>query len=439
MTTFKHVLALGGCMLFSAAGVVQADTTQGSNVEAELSAMRSRIAQLEGQQNQSWLNERRAEEVKSLVREVLSDADTRASLADGGMSADMDENGTHITSADGRFALTTRGQIQFRYTYNIREGTQAGTEDKNDGFFSTPRMRLIFEGHIADPRLHFYVALAAKDFVASSTTFDADAGFVFLEEYSISYDLADGFTIWAGRVTSPLVRGDMIDSSRTLAADRSVFSNFYTSGRPDGIGMTYFVKDSARVMAQFFDGKSTEFGFVGRVDFKVMGEWDQFNDFNAWAGEGQGLVFGLSGQYSEAAHGRNNGYDAIVVGVADVLFESNGLSLYLAGAASNSDDGSGHFETYGILMQGAYMFVPDKFEAFGRYEYIALKDSGSRDPNLFTVGVNYYLARHNAKLTADMQYAPRGNDGTDSLGGLLDDQTGNRNQVAFRFQIQLLF
>lgn len=427
MTTCKRVLALGGCMLLSAASVVQADTTQGNDVSAELSAMRSRIAQLEGQQNQSWLNERRAEEVKSLVREVLSDADTRASLADRSISADVDANGTHINSEDGRFSLNLAGQIQFRYTYNAREGTQAPGQDKNDGAFSTPRTKLFFDGHIADPRIQYHLVIKAT----------SGGGAVTLEEYMLSYQVADGFTVWGGLVTDVAVRGDTMDSRYLLAADRSNFSAFYSNGRQEGIGMTYLASDSVRLNAMVTDDATLEFGVSGRADFKVMGEWEQLNDFNSWSGEGQSLAFGLGGSYQEGAHGITNGYNSIVFGVADVSYENNGLGLYAALGASNDSDSSGHFETYGILLQANYFFVADKFEAFGRYEFID-RTTFSNDVNVFTVGANYYLARHNAKFTVDVQYGPRTIRNVQTPG-LLTDVEGNRNQVALRAQFQLLF
>ena len=186
MITCKRVFALGGCMLLGAASVVQADATQGSDVASELSAMRSRIAQLEGQQNQSWLNERRAEEVKSLVREVLSDADTRASMADGGLTAGYN-NGFFLASEDGRFLLQIAGQAQFRYTYGAREGTTIG--DKNDGEFSIPRTKLYFDGHIGSPKIMYHIQLAAN----------GGGDDIDLEEMLLSYEIADGLTVYGGK------------------------------------------------------------------------------------------------------------------------------------------------------------------------------------------------------------------------------------------------
>ena len=42
-------------------------------MQRELAALKARIAELEASQNDTWLSERRAEEVKQLIHEVLSD------------------------------------------------------------------------------------------------------------------------------------------------------------------------------------------------------------------------------------------------------------------------------------------------------------------------------------------------------------------------------
>ena len=50
------------------------------DLKSRLERAEARLAELETKQSQSWLEGQRVEEVKRLVREVLADADTRASL-----------------------------------------------------------------------------------------------------------------------------------------------------------------------------------------------------------------------------------------------------------------------------------------------------------------------------------------------------------------------
>ena len=83
MTRCKLVVAFGCSLLMGLAGAVRADTSD-ADLRAELDRVKSRLAELEGKQDANWLNEQRAEEIKGLVRDVINDADTRASLlADG--------------------------------------------------------------------------------------------------------------------------------------------------------------------------------------------------------------------------------------------------------------------------------------------------------------------------------------------------------------------
>src|SRR6185369_9919421 len=109
------VLALG-----ASANAVLAETTP--DIQSQLDALKNRveaqdqeIRELRKTQGDDWMNQRRAEEVKALVREVLSDADTRASLTAKSVSAGHDKGGFFLASEDGKFRLNIGGQLQLRY------------------------------------------------------------------------------------------------------------------------------------------------------------------------------------------------------------------------------------------------------------------------------------------------------------------------------------
>lgn len=452
MITSKRILALGGGLLLGAASVVHADATPSSDVQAQLDAMRARIAQLEGQQNDSWLNEKRAAEVKSLVRDVLADADTRASMAEGGVAAGYN-NGFFIASEDGKFLLNIGGQIQTRYTYNVREGKQKpavglGFGDKNDGYFSIPRTRLFFDGHVGSPNVNYHIILAA-----------GDGNGAFFQEATLSYKLADGVEVWAGRKTLDLVRDQMIDSRNLLMADRGSMAGFFGLDRSTGIGVNYDLSDAVHVKANVVDNSTDNagtptpnpggYGVVARADFKVQGDWAQANDFSSWSGNDAFWLVGTSGAFLQGDHGVTNGFNHAAIGTIDTLYKNNGLSLYVAGLISNSEtDNVGSQLAYGLTAQGSYMVVADKFEPFVRYDLIYLNHDNILSPNrhanrsnLITVGANYYLAKHAAKFTVDLQYALsslNGDIGPNTSGTLMDYQN-HKNQVALRGQFQLLF
>ncbi|MHC4422317.1 MAG: hypothetical protein ACYS1E_17205, partial [Planctomycetota bacterium] len=86
---WKMLAAAGLC-----AGVAQVsgaeDATNGDLIEelrAEVAELRSTVAQMQANQNEDWLTEQRADEIRGLVQDVLADADTRASLMQDGITA----------------------------------------------------------------------------------------------------------------------------------------------------------------------------------------------------------------------------------------------------------------------------------------------------------------------------------------------------------------
>ena len=89
MRSRNRLTASVGSLLIGLAGTVYAGgaSSPEADLQSQLATLKARLAELEAKQNGTWLNERRAQEVKSLVREVLSDADTRASLLSDGLTA----------------------------------------------------------------------------------------------------------------------------------------------------------------------------------------------------------------------------------------------------------------------------------------------------------------------------------------------------------------
>ena len=92
---------------------------------AEWQALQAEVSQLRAETNEGWLNERRAEQVKSLIHDVLADADTCASLAGDGIIAGHNGKKFFLASEDGKFLMNIAGQIQIRYIWNSREESEA--------------------------------------------------------------------------------------------------------------------------------------------------------------------------------------------------------------------------------------------------------------------------------------------------------------------------
>lgn len=435
MTTCKRVIALGGAMLLGVSGVAQAS----GSVDAELSALRARVAQLEGSQNQSWLNERRAEEVKTLVREVLADADTRASMQEGGVAAGYN-NGFFLASEDGKFLLNISGQLQTRYTFNHREGSlnnNGGTSDNWSHGFSLPRTKLFFEGHVGSPKIGYKVILHARD-----TEF-SDNG-IFVEEAVVSGQVADNVTVYGGRVAYAYDRLGRLDTRYLTALERFSAGSF-DYGNWTGAGVIVNINDAARVNAMLYNQYDNgvdfgvEYGVAARGEFKLAGNWDQYNDMNAWSNEGTLSVIGVGVRYEQGREGTASNIDesrAFSL-TADYSLETNGLSILAAGYFNTNFDNSNYYHTYALVGQVGYFFVADKVEGYARAEYANAKD-GDSEMFAATAGVNYYLAKHAAKFTFELNYSKYAVFGyTDS--GFLPQDAGDRNQIFAAAQFQLLF
>lgn len=473
---------LAACVLSLATGPVLAAAAEEasgslSRLEAEIRALKAenqqvkqKLARMETDRGETWLNERRAEEIKSLVREVLADADTRASLLAEGMTAGHQKGKFFLASNDGTFLMNIGGRIQVRHIYNNRDDSGA---DDNEAGFQIRRIKPNLSGHIGSPKFGYNITLAA----------DRNTAAVGLEEAVISYGgLMDNLTIYAGRTKAPFMREELTSSGRQLAVERSAVNEVFTMGFTEGIGLDY-KGEMFRLRAMLSDGQNqgeisgvakdfqndnTDFALTGRVDVKLAGDWKQIDDFAAWSGEPFGVFLGAALHYevgetgdSQAASrrmytGMTYLYDNFWSWTVDGSIEVSGLNIYAAGmgqhfegtgaAMVGATTGAVDLDHYGFIIQAGYMVIPDKFEPFVRYEWIDVDDALWNDAvSIITVGFNWYINKHNTKFTFDVLYALDELNGASAPGGvssglgLLTDGSGEDGQIAVRSQLQLQF
>ena len=444
----KYLLALGGGLLIGIVGVVHADVTPSeATLREEVAALKAEMAQLKVQQNDSWLAERRAEDFKAMVRDVLSDADTRASLLENGMSAG--HNGEHffLASDDGGFRLEISGQIQMRYVMSFQDEEDAHDDDHDpfeDGFpsgnlvsadvddetefgFEIPRAKIQFAGHVADPRLNYAIRLAV----------DRETNNVSADKIVISYEWADGVTIWAGEDKAPFLREELTSPARQQAVERSYVNEIFTLDRVQGVGVNWDVSDQMKLavmvndgsqsgkpstnlftqggssqvpvdedgepeviedddgnfvgflnaeasgITKGFDGDRSDFAITARVDWMVSGAWDQMKDFAAWEGEDKAVFVGAAIHWEEGETGDAAFNNDFLTWTIDGSIETNGWNLYAAVVGQHTDlehesDVLGtDLDLYGYVVQGGMMLANTSWEPFIRYEYIDFDDGFS--------------------------------------------------------------
>ena len=430
---------------FTIAGLGLLSPAQGDQIadmQAQIDALRTELTQVKSEQGDNWLNERRAEEVKGLIMEVLSDADTRASLLNDGAVAGHDGKRFFIASPDGAFAMYFSGQLNFRYIYNNQD---TNTGDEDEGGFQSRAVWLKLDGHIADPKIGYHVVLEHT----------RDGGDTNLLEYNISYDISDNLKVAGGVIKLPFNREELVSLAGQLTAERSIMNEFFTLNRSEGVLLTYsednwmvrgMFSDGANADVSEFDNDTSELALTVRGDIALEGDLKQAKDFTGWDGEGTSIVLG-GAYHFELGDGRNGGDSDYNAWTVDVSYENEGLNLFAAYIGANIDPDestASDRDMTGVVVQGGLDLVPDKFEVFARWEYIDGDVDGEDDFSAWTAGFNYYINGSRARFTTDVVYlnddVPTANPfGASPTSNMLGVITGTEDEMAVRSQFQLLF
>jgi hypothetical protein len=383
-----------------------------------------------------------SDEVRAIVAEMLSDAQGRSSLLQGGAAAGHDGR-FYIAQPDGSFRLNVGGQIQFRYIINWRDDEDGAVDELETGF-QTRRTKLDFTGNIVNKDWTFRVL----------SSFDRDGGGAGLEEAFVQYRFGNGWNARWGQFKLPMLREELVSSSRQLAAERSVVNEFFTQDRSQGIELSYDQEDWRLALA-FSDGLDSEntdfagegeeadYAFTGRFEYKFQGTWSRFADFTSRQGDDFASMLGAAAHWQ---HNDTPGFTDtdLLQYTIDLSLEGDGWNAFGAFVGRYTDmDGADNLNDMGFLAQAGYRFAPET-ELFARWDALIPDDERGADLedlyNFITIGLNQYYAGHAAKATIDLVWAL---ESTDDLGlsetglGLLG--SSDDNELAIRLQFQLLF
>ena len=135
MTLTKYVAILASGLSLAGAAFAQGTDTASAIAERDaIAQLKAEVATLKSQNGDKWLTEERAAEIKSLVKDVLADSETRTSLQGSGATSGYN-NGFFISSADGNFKLTLSLLTQARFTWNYQPGENIGTQSLGRNLF----------------------------------------------------------------------------------------------------------------------------------------------------------------------------------------------------------------------------------------------------------------------------------------------------------------
>ena len=457
MTLTKYV-----GILASGLALTGAASAQGTDAMSEIAQLKAEVATLKSQNGDKWLTEERAAEIKSLVKDVLADSETRTSLQGSGATSGYN-NGFFISSADGNFKLNLSLLTQARFTWNYQPGENIGTPSlgrnlfgnvyaqvegtgtvsgTGDGVstwaFENRRTQMAFAGNIVDPSWTYMTRL---NYGSAIDPYTPEAGALVLQDAWVNKDFGNGVGLKVGQFKSPFMAESLRNDGAQLTAERSVVDYIFSGGYTQGIMLNY-TQDMFRAMGSYNNGPRAQNGtwstgsnnsisLSGRAEFKAMGSWAQFDNETSLKSDESGLVIGAAIQYynnrGTSVEGQYNpSVASIIYGdttgltttgavdwTADATFKSGGMNLSAAFVGSNAsyaNNGTASnesFSSYGMVVQGGYRFT-DSLEAFGRWEWMNI-ENGAATPgglpasatdvnNILTFGVNVY-AGTNMKWT----------------------------------------
>ena len=538
MTMIRTTGLLTGAITLAFTGIAGASDNDNASIDAlraelnELRAQNNSLVARVDAQDAEWLNEERASEIRGIVQDVLADSQSRTSLQDSGMMAGYKAGkGFFLSSADGNFSLNVNGQLQTRWVLNNNPGNNdiRGNGEETSWGFQVRRAKVRFQGNVIDPTWTYQIngAFEGPDqqnaFSSQGATLEWGAGvpsngggFQFQEAF-IAKELEGGVTLTFGQFKTPWMREELVDSSQQLAVERSVINEFFNQDRAVGIMASYQEDDwnlalsynngQATAVGQSarytnFSNSPTDWAFSGRFEWKLSGDWSDFDSFNADNNTEEALMLGVAfmGQkYNQNAgalagnfpNAGGAGVPAVfsvnldgttVWGItADVSAKFNGFSIFASGVWQNydpsyegtfnvaggapgplPDNAAGDsYDPWGIVVQAGYALTSDnngnaEWELFARYEEgnasfenfftgagtgatAALFTDGG-NPSILTIGANYFV-NENVKFTVDwgINFADQMDLFSQEPSNTGWESSDDSDQWVLRAQLQLLF
>jgi hypothetical protein len=398
-----------------------------------------------------------------------------------GLLAGYEKDRFIFQSGDGNFVLRPWFHLQLREATNVRQDYKLNGDDDTESGFEIRRIRLGFDGNAFTPDLAYFFNWTTTRASGSVTVTNGSAsvgtvsnslgGTLILEEAWVKYNLHQSpFFIQVGQIHDPIYHESMISSRYQQGTERSLTGDIFFNGDTftEAATMVYDPNDWLRMQAgvdhglraantNFLDypnSNAFNYGGVARIEYKVMGHWNQYLMGDAGVTDPL-LVFGLGSEYSERGHAGQT------VAAFDALYAApNGLFLFGSysnrytnhnfGIALQSPTGANIVAApagvagtatneYSLVGELGYEFL-NHLEPFGRYEYMHLAGTPTGSDNFIqavTGGVNYYFYDHRLKLTVQGTYLPRGIPIDDTPNDVLANPHGHGEFVGVA-QFQLL-
>ena len=418
----------------------QAPTSQDLN--ARLEALQSEIAQIKATQ----AAQARQQTETRTTEQLLNDANRHSQLLDAqGVLAGWTGGRFVLQSEDGQYLAHPWLQVQFRNETTYRRDVKHNaTDGDTQSGFEIRRLKFGVDGNLFGKQLTYFTQFAV----------DRKSGNVQLEMAYVKYQIDDSpFAVRAGQLKDPLDHEQLSTSKLYPAIDRTFTDDQFANaeGFVKGVSFIFDPGTVIRSEVAIHDGlrnfntnfqdyptNPTNWGAAGRVEFKPFGAWKDYEQITAYGVKQNTLVFGAGADYTETGH------TAALVHVIDAQIQgSHGLSLYGAYLGRYTQrNTAAKIDTYDSTVRGQVAWAVDKhWEPYGRYEYVHFNShefakGTEANVHVITAGVNYYLYGQLFKISADLQYLPKGAPVSDDGIGVLADN--GHPEFVGRVQFQLL-
>lgn len=428
-------------------GAAMGGTEVTPDLSARLEAAEARIAELSANQDADWMTEQRSEQIRGLVQDVLSDADTRASLQGDGSTSGYND-GFYIQSADGKWSMKINGLFQERFTIGSgRNGGAVGAavdgnaNNYTTAFgFETTRAALNFSGSLAGD-IYYNARLDWSPYNNGAAAGSRGGGGISnnpLEWAYGGFSLNDNMKLQMGRQKMEVQRAFIVNAENQLGIERGIGTYYwYTSSLTNGVKLLYD-NNNIRGNVMFSNGSNVNvanppgglsgswqdnnhgWGVTGRAEVLFQGDWSQFDQtMGSTRGAAMGIMGGLGAGYiksqdrSTFAAGSDVANNWLIS--ADVNIAADGWSLMASGTYGQNRPLAGtgtavtpagpvaeNENSFGFEVLGGY-WLGDADQVYGSWQYLypgAVQGLTSSRLNMITLGWNHHMGG-NVKLSVD--------------------------------------
>jgi hypothetical protein len=364
------------------------------------------------------------------------------------------DGGFHLASADNNFTMTINGLFQPRFTaFDPNSNAQAlGASTTETNNFDIYLGRLAFSGSIFDPSIKYFV-----QFQGSTSGNTNQTNFI---DWFAQKEFSPELSVQMGRSWTPYSLENLDSPGKYLFPDFSAAEyafalsravGFEAQGQAGKLGYALMVDNSVPGLdAAGQENFNKKTAFIGNVHYDVLAPYGyQESDPNGasspeltiWSSVAYNPVAASSAFSNESAGDRTVGATT-TVGFRDGWFTLQNTGFYRRTLSDVQPD----FNAWGYAEQAGYYVIPHRLELDARISGVLwgapdfLGFTPGSDVNTWysgpnfpyhrivehSVGFNYYLHGHNAKLQTAYSYL---------TGNTFADQGLTANRVWIQAQV----